>query len=65
LVAFTSKITTLFACMVPMLAILVLSTAHSLSVRLGLIAAFTAVFCGLVTIMTEATRVQVFTASSA
>lgn len=61
----TTKLTTLFACMLPMVAIGVLSVVDNLSYRLGLIAAFTAIFCvGLMTVA-EVTRVQVFTATSA
>ncbi|KAK4163998.1 putative isoleucyl-tRNA synthetase, partial [Cladorrhinum sp. PSN259] len=61
----TSHFTTLFACMLPMAAIGILSTVEELSHRLALIAGFTAVFCGGLMMLTEITRVQVFTATSA
>ncbi|KAK3987001.1 putative isoleucyl-tRNA synthetase [Cladorrhinum sp. PSN332] len=65
LLRFTSNLTTLFACMLPMAAIGILSTVETLSHRLALIASFTAVFCAGLMMLTEITRVQVFTATSA
>ncbi|KAK4224475.1 putative isoleucyl-tRNA synthetase [Podospora fimiseda] len=65
LLRFTSNLTTLFACMLPMAAIGILSTIETLSHRLALIASFTAVFCAGLMMLTEITRVQVFTATSA
>ncbi|KAK3991544.1 putative isoleucyl-tRNA synthetase [Cladorrhinum sp. PSN332] len=65
LLRFTSKLTTLFACMLPMAAIGILSRVEKLSDRLALIASFTAVFCAGLMMLTEITRVQVFTATSA
>lgn len=61
----TTKLATLFACMLPMVAIGVLSAVDNLSHRLGLIAAFTAIFCSGLMAVAEVTRVQVFTATSA
>jgi hypothetical protein len=65
LLHFTTTVTTLFACMLPMVAIFVLSRVPELSTRLGLIASFTAVFCLGLMMAAQVTKVQVFTATSA
>ncbi|KAK4187142.1 putative isoleucyl-tRNA synthetase [Podospora australis] len=65
ILGFSTKLTTLFACMLPMVAIGVLYVVENLSRRLGLIAGFTAIFCNGLMMVAEVTRVQVFTATSA
>jgi len=58
-------ITTLSACALPIVAIFVLSIIHNLFHRLAAIAAFTLIFASLLMSLTECTRIQIFTATSA
>lgn len=62
----TSIITTVVACLLPIIAITVLARVHSMGLILGLIAIFTAVFAvGLVVLSSSSSRVEIFTATAA
>lgn len=61
-----SIITTVVACLLPVVAITVLARVHSMGLILGLIAIFTAVFAvGLVLLSSSSSRVEIFTATAA
>jgi hypothetical protein len=62
----TSILTTIVACLLPVIAIVVLSKVHSMGMILGLIAIFNSVFAfGLVLISSGSSRVEIFTATAA
>lgn len=62
----TSILTTIVACLLPVIAIVVLSRVHSMGMILGLIALFNSVFAfGLVLISAGSSRVDIFTATAA
>ncbi|KUJ08852.1 uncharacterized protein LY89DRAFT_741686 [Mollisia scopiformis] len=62
----TSILTTIVACLLPVIAIVVLSRVHSMGMILGLIALFNSIFAfGLVLISTGSSRVDIFTATAA
>jgi hypothetical protein len=62
----TSLMTTVVACLLPTVAITVLSRVHSMSLILGLITLFTAIFAaGLVLLSSSSSRVEIFTATAA
>ncbi|KAK4194687.1 putative isoleucyl-tRNA synthetase [Triangularia verruculosa] len=65
LLKITYRGTTLVACMLPIVAILCLSIVPNLYHKLAMITCFTILFGVAVMCMTEGTRVQVFTATSA
>jgi hypothetical protein len=59
-------LTTIVACLLPVIAIVVLSKVHSMGMILGLIAIFNSVFAfGLVLISSGSSRVEIFTATAA
>jgi hypothetical protein len=61
-----SIITTVVACLLPVVAITILARIHSMGLILGLIAVFTAVFAvGLVLLSSSSSRVEIFTATAA
>jgi hypothetical protein len=61
-----SIITTVVACLLPVVAITILARVHSMGLILGLIAIFTAVFAvGLVLLSSSSSRVEIFTATAA
>ena len=62
----TSLLTTVVACLLPVVAITVLARVHKMSLILGLIAVFTAIFAiGLVLLSSSSSRVEIFTATAA
>lgn len=62
----TSILTTIVACLLPVIAIIVLSRVHTMGMILGLIALFNTVFAfGLVLISSGSSRVEIFTATAA
>jgi hypothetical protein len=62
----TSICTTIVACLLPVIAIVVLSRVQSMGMILGLIALFNSVFAfGLVLISSTSSRVEIFTATAA
>jgi hypothetical protein len=62
----TSILTTIVACLLPVVAIVVLSRVQSMGMILGLIAIFNSVFAfGLVLISSGSSRVEIFTATAA
>ena len=62
----TSILTTIVACLLPVIAIIVLSRVHTMGMILGLIALFNTIFAfGLVLISTGSSRVEIFTATAA
>jgi hypothetical protein len=62
----TSILTTIVACLLPVIAIIVLSRVKSMGMILGLIALFNTVFAfGLVLISSGSSRVDIFTATAA
>jgi hypothetical protein len=66
IVRVTSIMTTVVACLLPTVAITVLAKIHSMSLILGLIALFTALFAiGLVFLSSSSSRVEIFTATAA
>jgi hypothetical protein len=66
IVRVTSIITTVVACLLPIVAITVLSRIRRMGLILGLIAIFTAVFAvGLVLLSSTSSRVEIFTATAA
>ncbi|CZR51178.1 uncharacterized protein PAC_01053 [Phialocephala subalpina] len=61
-----SVITTVVACLLPVVAITILARVHEMGLILGLIAVFTAVFAvGLVLLSSSSSRVEIFTATAA
>jgi len=61
-----SIITTVIACLLPVVAITILARVHSMGLILGLITVFTAVFSvGLVLLSSSSSRVEIFTATAA
>ncbi|TAQ86463.1 hypothetical protein B7494_g5215 [Chlorociboria aeruginascens] len=62
---FTSIIATILSSLLPVLSIVVLYVVHNMHIRLGIIAAFTAGFALLVSVITSASRVENFAATSA
>jgi hypothetical protein len=66
MVRITSIITTVVACLLPTVAITVLTKLHTMGETLGAIALFTALFAiGLSFLTGESTRVEIFTATAA
>lgn len=66
IVRVTSILTTIVACLLPIIAIVVLSKVQSMGMILGLIALFNSVFAfGLVLISSTSSRVEIFTATAA
>jgi hypothetical protein len=66
IVRVTSIMTTVVACLLPTVAITVLARVHTMSLILGLIALFTAIFAvGLVLLSSTSSRVEIFTATAA
>ncbi|KAH8593912.1 hypothetical protein B0O99DRAFT_574662 [Bisporella sp. PMI_857] len=61
---YTLHITTIIACSLPILAIVVLYYVDSMDARLGLVALFTVVFAACLSIFTHTTRVEIFIATS-
>lgn len=62
----TSILTTVVACLLPTVAISILARVHTMSMILGLIALFTAIFAvGLVLLSSGSSRVEIFTATAA
>lgn len=62
----TSILTTIVACLLPVIAIVILSRVHTMGMILGLIALFNTVFAfGLVLISSTSSRVDIFTATAA
>ncbi|RDW56922.1 hypothetical protein BP5796_12989 [Coleophoma crateriformis] len=62
----TSILTTVVACLLPTIAITVLSKVHTMSMILGLISLFTAIFAvGLILLSSTSSRVEIFTATAA
>jgi len=61
----TAQISTIFACMTPVIAIFLLVTVQNLYHKLAMISCFTFLFGSGLMILADATRVQVFTATSA
>jgi hypothetical protein len=62
----TSIMTTIVACILPVIAIIILSRVHTMGMILGLIALFNIVFAfGLAMISTESSRTDIFTATAA
>ncbi|PVH73066.1 hypothetical protein DL98DRAFT_501515 [Cadophora sp. DSE1049] len=62
----TSILTTIVACLLPIVAIVVLSRVHTMGMILGLIALFNSVFAfGLALISSTSSRVEIFTATAA
>lgn len=64
---FTSAVATIIACLLPTVAIAVLSSLQSTGELLGVIAAFTTIFAMGLMFLTDAatSRVQIFTATAA
>jgi hypothetical protein len=62
---FTSSITTVVACVLPTLSIGVLATVHGMKHMLLYIGGFTAIFSIGLMILTNASRVEIFTATAA
>lgn len=64
---FTSRVATIIACLLPTVAIAVLSKIHDTGPRLGAIAGFTAIFAAGLMGLTDAgtSRVEIFTATAA
>lgn len=56
---------TVFSSLAPLISIVVLSFVANERVRLGLICAFTALFCCSLAIATKARRVEIFAATAA
>ncbi|KAM7215389.1 putative isoleucyl-tRNA synthetase [Rhypophila decipiens] len=65
ILSITAAVCTLVACMLPIAAIFLLAIVNELWHRLYMIASFSLLFASLLMLLTEATRVQVFTATSA
>ena len=66
IVRMTSIMTTVVACLLPVVAITVLARVHSMGLILGLIALFTAIFAvGLILLSSSSSRVEIFTATAA
>ena len=65
IIKLTNNVATLFACLLPTVAIVVLYNIHGMATRLGVIAALTAGFSIALMIVTQATRVEIFTATAA
>jgi len=65
IIKITNNVATLFACVLPTVAIIILYSIHSMATRLGVIAALTAGFSIALMIVTQATRVEIFTATAA
>ena len=66
IVRITSIMTTIVACLLPIVAITVLAWVRSMGLILGLIALFTAIFAfGLVLLSSSSSRVEIFTATAA
>jgi len=66
IVRITSIMTTIVACLLPVVAITVLAWVRSMGLILGLIALFTAIFAfGLVLLSSSSSRVEIFTATAA
>jgi hypothetical protein len=66
IVGVTSVMTTVVACLLPVVAITVLARVHTMGLILGLIAVFTAIFSiGLVLLSSSSSRVEIFTATAA
>lgn len=65
IIKFVNNFATLFACVLPTVAIVVLYNIHGMRTRLGVIAALTAGFSIALMIVTQATRVEIFTATAA
>jgi len=62
----TSLMTTIVACLLPVVAIVILSRVHTMGLILGLIAVFNTIFAfGLVMISSSSSRVDIFTATAA
>jgi len=61
----TSMFTLLAACLLPVVAIIVLSRVHTMEMILGLIALFNTVFaCGLVFLSPKSSRIEIFSATA-
>jgi len=62
----TSILTTIVACILPVIAIIILSRVHTMGMILGLIALFNIIFAfGLAMISTDSSRTDIFTATAA
>lgn len=61
----TAAICTLLASMLPMAAIFLLAIVNELWHRLFMLASFAFIFATLLVLLTEATRVQIFTTTAA
>jgi hypothetical protein len=59
-----SNITTVIACMLPITGVIILYFVHNMGARLGIVAAFMAVFALTLAYATDANRVDIFTATS-
>jgi hypothetical protein len=55
---------TIFTCLVPIVAIVILANLHTKAQLLGTISAFTAIFAFVLTVFTKARRVEIFTATA-
>lgn len=58
-------ISTVVSCLCPVLSIVVLYYVQSMNARLGIVAAFTAIFSSSLALLTGAKRVEIFAATSA
>lgn len=59
------NVKTIVACMLPIVGILVLNTVKNMSARLGIIAAFTALFSTALSYLSTATVKDIFSATAA
>lgn len=59
-----NKVTTVIACMLPITGVIILYFVHNMGARLGIVAAFMAIFALTLAFATDASRVDIFTATS-
>ena len=59
-----NKATTVIACLLPITGVIILYSVHNMGARLGIVAAFMAVFALTLAFVTDANRVDIFTATS-
>lgn len=60
-----SLVTVILSSMTPVLAIFALNAAHTLEMRLGLVALFTGLFAAILAVFSSARRVEIFAATAA
>lgn len=65
IIRITSMVTTVLACLLPTIAIIILSRVDTIGATLGLISLFTALFAlGLILLSSGSSRMQIFTATA-